>query len=311
MSDFLDRYMARAREVRSLLCFGLDPTPKQIPPKFGDGTNVGCVTRYLMEAIDIAAAKCSCVKPQWGYFNAYGARGYEMLVEVIDYAHQRGLQVVEDAKISDIGPTVDAYLEGIFGIHKADAVTFVPYLGGTFLPVEDLSELGVPWLLKGKGIIPMILTSNPEAAQLQLKLMEDGRPMYIHAAELAVEWAERVEKLSSGAGMISGVIGATQPEQAYEIRKILGPDHSALVPGLGAQGGTGEGAIAPMPDSGKPIVMINSSRELLWYCWFNRKTKQPIDGDPLELMDAMVDDSNLRINDALIERFGSLDVVYG
>lgn len=311
MSDFLQRYVARAREVKSMLCFGLDPTPEQVPPRFGDGHNVGCVTRFLMEAIDIAAVKCACVKPQWAFYLAYGPRGYEMLTEITSYAHQRGLLVIEDAKVNDIGNTMDAYGEGVFGQHGVDAVTFTPYLGGTFLPVEEVAKLWVPWFQQGKGVIPMILTSNPEASQLQLKPMEDGRPMYIHAAELAVEWAERVEKLSNGAGMVSGVIGATHPEQAYEIRKILGPDHSALVPGLGAQGGTGEGAIAPMPDSGEPIVMVNSSRELLWYCWFDRKAKQPIDGDPLELMDAMVDDSNLRINDALVERFGSLVVTYG
>lgn len=312
MSDFMNRYTTRAKEKKSMLCFGLDPTPAQIPPKYGSGTNISCVTRYVMDCIDVAADLCACVKPQWGFWHAFGARGYSALEDIVEYAHERGLLVIEDAKPSDIGNTVDAYGVGFFKHHCVDAVTFSPYLGLTFLPTDDdLKKLWFPHLDEGRGVIPMILTSNDERDQLQTLRLQDGRFIYSYMAELVASCAERVDRLTNGHGMIGGVVGATVPAEAVEIRTIVGDKLPFLVPGLGAQGATGLDAIAGMPASGEPVLIINNSRGLFWDPWYDRKTKKIRDGDPLELVRAAAKANNSQINNALVEKFGSLEKVYG
>lgn len=309
MSIFMEWYTSRARRNRSMLCVGLDPTPEQIPPCYGD-LNATTVGRWITDIIDIAASKCGCVKPQWAFYHAFGEWGYGLITDVIAYAHLQGIPVIEDAKVSDIGSTMEAYGHGIFEHHGADAVTFVPYLGSTFLNENKEHELWGPYFKAGYGVIPMILTSNPEADQIQLMALPDGRPLYLYTAELVARWSQLVNEVSGGKGMVGGVVGATYPEQAQQIRQIVGPDLPFLVPGMGAQGGTGETAVAGMPDTGKPMLIINSSRAIMG-AWRDKDTGEPKDGDPLEHIEVAIDRHNQQINDALATKFGNLDLVYG
>ena len=80
-------------------------------------------------------------------------------------------------------------------------------------------------------------------------------PLYQHVAKLVAEqW--------NGNGQCGLVVGATYPKELAEVRAIVG-DMPILVPGIGAQGGDLEAAVA----AGKTAaggLMVSSSRAILY-----------------------------------------------
>ena len=66
----------------------------------------------------------------------------------------------------------------------------------------------------------------------------------------------------SGYSSIGAVVGATHPEQAKVLRKIM-PHAYILVPGYGAQGGTASGAAASFNDDGLGAI-VNASRSVIF-----------------------------------------------
>jgi orotidine-5'-phosphate decarboxylase len=57
------------------------------------------------------------------------------------------------------------------------------------------------------------------------------------------------------------VVGATFPEQAEKVRKIIGRSY-ILVPGYGAQGGTADGAAKSFNKDGLGAI-VNASRSIM------------------------------------------------
>lgn len=299
MESFLNHYLDRVHQTKSVLCVGLDPTAKHVPPSFGDGKDLKNLKKYLEVVIDIAEKKVPVVKPQYAYYGAFGPEGIKLLQHVVNYAHKKGLLVILDAKRADIGETMEQYAEEVFGQYGVDACTFVPYLGSTFDPSW------LEWLKQGKNAISMVRTSNPEATQLQDLRLKTGELVYERMAKLVKEWDEDTRKKTDNIGGIGAIIGATWPEQAVKCREILGDNVFALIPGYGTQGGGADGAVAGLPNSkGELVGAVNSSRGITLTSWFDKVKNEPKSGDPLKHIEAVIDDANSDLNQALERKLG-------
>jgi len=233
----------------SMLCIGLDPDPKRLPPSL-QGKPEG-IFEFCREIADATADLACSFKPQFAYFASQGAEAQlEKLIAHLKNKYPK-IPVILDSKRGDIGSTAEHYAMEAFERYGADAVTVSPYMG--FDSVE-------PYLRHaGKGVIILCRTSNPGGSDLQfLNVASSGEPLYLHVAKLASQqW--------NGSGQISLVVGATFPEEIAKVRAVVG-EMPLLIPGIGAQGGDIDatvkaGSIANKPGTG---MMINSSRAILY-----------------------------------------------
>jgi len=233
----------------SMLCIGLDPDPKRLPPSL-QGKPEG-IYEFCREIADATADLACSFKPQFAYFASQGAEAQlEKLIVHLKHKYPK-IPVILDSKRGDIGSTAEHYAMEAFERYGADAVTVSPYMG--FDSVE-------PYLRHaGKGVIILCRTSNPGGSDLQfLNVAPGGEPLYLHVAKLAAQkW--------NSSGQISLVVGATFPEEIAKVRAVVG-EMPLLIPGIGAQGGDIDatvkaGSIANKPGMG---MMINSSRAILY-----------------------------------------------
>ncbi|MFQ5858384.1 MAG: orotate phosphoribosyltransferase, partial [Anaerolineae bacterium] len=82
-----------------------------------------------------------------------------------------------------------------------------------------------------------------------------GRPLYQHVAQLAQRWNRH--------GNVGLVIGATFPEELATVRANA-PDTWILVPGVGAQGGDLEAAVAAGLNAAGHGLIINAARSIIY-----------------------------------------------
>ena len=292
MKSFVNRYLARVAKQESILCVGLDPTPAHVPPQYGTG--LSAMEYYLKDVVEAAATRVPVVKPQYAYYAAMGTDYIKMMIRLIEYAHEKGLLVILDAKRADIGETMEQYGNEVFGQYGVDACTFVPYLGATFMPSW------LSWLEQGKMVISMIRTSNPDGDLIQGLKLENGKLVYEQLAEYVSSWNREVRERTSGIGSVGGVVGATFPAEAMRCRAITGADTFFLIPGYGAQGGGAAGAVTSIPTTGDRLMgTVNSSRGLTRDSWKDKNTGEPKIGDPLELVINAIDFANSDLNGAL------------
>lgn len=214
---FFARLEARARQIDSLLCVGLDPQPADLAEPTAQAA-----LDFCLRMIEATAELALAYKPNAAFFEVFGAEGWAALKQVIRAA-SREAPVVLDAKRGDIASTAEAYARAVFEELGAQALTASPYLGYDSLqPFLSDSRRGVFLLCK---------TSNPGSLDLQdLALAGEGRPLrlYEKVALLAQEWNER--------GNLGLVVGATHPEALARVRELT-PELWMLAPGVGAQGG--------------------------------------------------------------------------
>lgn len=234
-------FNARLREAidlqGSLLCVGLDPRLERLEEPIED---------FCRRIIDATIEAAVAFKPNSAFFEQLGSKGWQALETVV--RHVGGARVVIlDAKRGDIGPTAEAYARAVFRALGADAVTVNPYLGG---------DAVTPFLADAqRGAFVLCHTSNPGAQDFQT-LDVEGRPLYLHVAE-------RVASVWNDADNAGLVVGATYPAALAAVRD-LAPRLPFLVPGIGAQGGDLEAALAAGLDAGGRGLIINSSREILY-----------------------------------------------
>jgi len=91
-----------------------------------------------------------------------------------------------------------------------------------------------------KGLFVLVKTSNKSSADVQdLKLATSPScTLYAHVGKLVEQWGANLIG-ECGYSNICAVVGATHPAEAVELRKLL-PNTFFLVPGYGAQGGSGK-----------------------------------------------------------------------
>ena len=166
----------------------------------------------------------------------------------------------------------------------ADAITLNAYLGiDGIKPFLDVAKA------KGKGVYILVRTSNPSAGDFQDMLMDDKKPLYERFANLTSEWGTDLIG-ESGYSSVGAVVGATWPKQASRLRELM-PHTPILVPGYGAQGGSGDSAAVNFDSSGKGAI-VNASRSLM--CAYKKRT----DLDPMHFAEATYDEA-IRMRDEL------------
>jgi len=271
---FADRLVQASVARGSCLVVGIDPIvdrlPREIAAIVGSGASGGIgftarasaalglfSTRVIAAVADTAVA----VKPNTAFFERFGAAGWDALLETCRAAKRAGLLVIADGKRGDIGSTAEAYADAFLGDTEdtlgpwVDAVTVNPYMGtDSVRPFIERAREG------GKGVFVLVRTSNPSAAEVQ-DLDSGGRPLYMRMAELVKGWGTDTSG-SSGLSSVGAVVGATAPAEARAIRELL-PGAMFLVPGYGAQGGSGEGLRACFLPGGRGAV-VNASRSIIF-----------------------------------------------
>lgn len=272
-----DRLVASMNATGSVACVGLDPRPELIPPTVAadsrriseDPCDQVCAAflRFNLEILDTVVGACAAVKPQAACYEAYGWRGWRVLEATVAHARGLGIPVILDAKRGDIGSTAVHYRQGLLtaapGLDAevsvtvsgvgADWLTVNPYLGSD--AVEPM--LGSPE--EGKGAFVLVRTSNPGAADLQDRWVGRERVYEVVARHVATWGADRVG--DEGFSDVGAVVGATWPEEARALRRML-PTALFLVPGFGAQGGSADAAVAGATTDGGG-VLVSSSRAII------------------------------------------------
>lgn len=228
-----------------MLCVGLDPDPARFPGSWQGRTDA--TFDFCRAIVDATADQVCAFKPQIAYFAATGAEAQlERLCQHLRDAAPHALLIL-DAKRGDIGPTATMYAREAFDRYGADAVTVNPYLGtDAVAPFLERSDRGAFFLCR---------TSNAGGSDLQ-NLEVDGRPLYTHVAEL-------ISQRWSTMGPSGLVVGATYPDELAAVRRLVG-ELPILVPGIGAQGGDIDAAVAAGVDSHGTGLVINSSRAVLY-----------------------------------------------
>lgn len=243
---FTEKLNKRIDAVDSMLCVGLDPDLKRLPEHISrDAAGVAAFCRAI---VDATAPYVCAFKPQIAYFAGAGLE--KALEDTIAYIREKhpDIVVILDAKRGDIGSTAKQYAKEAFERYQADAVTLSPYMG--FDTIEPY------FAYEGRGVILLCRTSNPGGADIEELVTKDGDMVY-----------ERVAKLAAGPWNVNGqvglVVGATQPAEIARVR-ALAPATPLLVPGIGAQGGDVDAAVAAGLDAEGRSMIINSSRAVIF-----------------------------------------------
>lgn len=270
-----DRLIASMATTDSIACVGLDPRPELLPPsliaearsRHEHPAEQAChaFTKFNFGILDAVAGACAAVKPRAACYEAYGGRGWQVLEATIERARQRSIPVILDAKRGDIGSTAQHYRAGLLtespGLDNAaaipglgaDWITASPYLGQDSVAplIGDVAE--------GTGAFILVRTSNPGAADIQDQPIGTERLAEV-VARLVHKWgADRLG--SAGFSGIGAVVGATWPQEAAALRRLM-PHALFLVPGYGAHGGSAEHAVAGATER-RDGVIVNSSRAII------------------------------------------------
>lgn len=260
---------------QSPIVVGLDPRIEQIPEEVKNkhfekyGETLEAVKHAFIEfnrgIIDAVSDLVPAVKPQIAFYEKYGIEGLIAYKDACDYAKEKGLHVIADIKRGDIGSTSKAYSDAHLGLTDingkkvsaffSDSVTVNPYLGDDCLKefVEDIKSYD-------KGMWVLVKTSNKSSEQLQ-NLTVDGETIYQKVGELVDAWSQQTID-TCGYSPIGAVVGATFPEEADLLRKVM-PNSYFLVPGYGAQGATGKDIVNCFNNDGLGAI-VNSSRGIIF-----------------------------------------------
>ena len=262
--NFADKITLKTREIGSPLCLGLDPHSNLIPKLFKNNLHklsIKNIEDFLFEIIDITKNKVVALKPQVAFFEEWGPDGMSLLVKISKLAKENNIPIIMDAKRGDIGSTSEAYAKAWLGeksFFKANAITINPWMGvETLLPFIKLANK------TNAGVFILLKTSNPGSKDLQ-DLKVDGKKVFLHLSEKLINIVE-TNLGESGFSNVGIVVGATKPDEAILIRKIL-PKALFLIPGYGAQGAKASDALAGLILKNKIYEggLINSSRNILF-----------------------------------------------
>lgn len=262
-NHFADRLMEQCQKKKSLVLVGIDPRFDQLPvvlqkigEKEGKAKAFEIFGKEIIDAVkDVAVA----VKPQIAFYELLGPDGFAAFQATLLYAKKNGLLTISDAKRGDIGSTAEAYAETFLSENAAfpsDAVTVNGYLGH-----DGISPFLKYCGANGKGIYILVKTSNPGSVDFQDKVFEGGKKLFEVVAEKVDSWGKDFIG-KSGYSSVGAVVGATWPEEAMQLRKIM-PNTPFLIPGYGAQGGTAKDALASMDKQNRGGI-INSSRGIIF-----------------------------------------------
>jgi orotidine-5'-phosphate decarboxylase len=235
--------IAQIKQKKTFLCVGLDVDPNLIPEHLKNQKNG--VLAFNKAIIDATKDLCVSYKINTAFFEAQGARGWDLMEEIFAYIPDNCLKIA-DAKRGDIGNTSSQYATAFFDNLKADAITLSPYMG--FDSIDPFLDV------KNKWSIVLALTSNKGSNDFEKLELTTGEKLY-----------ERVVKdLYSryGTENLMFVVGATNDKDIATIRK-LAPYSFFLVPGIGAQGGNLK-SVCENGLNSEIGLLVNASRSIIY-----------------------------------------------
>ncbi len=228
MESFFSLLERHVQVSNSLLCVGLDPHPDDLPEPTAEAA-----LDYCLGVVRATARYAAAFKPNAAFFELFGADGWQALQQVIKAVRAESqrigsvIPVILDAKRGDIASTAAAYAASAFYRLGAHAITLSPFLG------RDSVD---PFIAdRERGVFLLCKTSNPGADDFQEAVLADGAPLYEHVARRAQAWNQD--------GNVGLVVGATQLAALAHVRAVA-PELWFLAPGVGAQGGDLEAALA-------------------------------------------------------------------
>jgi orotidine-5'-phosphate decarboxylase len=140
-----------------------------------------------------------------------------------------------------------------------------PYLGlDTLVPFLDQA------VAHGGGLFVLVRTTNPGSSALQ----HHGAPALSEVVATGLADAGAAHVGAAGLGPVGAVVGAFADEDARRLRALL-PHGWFLVPGVGAQGGTVDQALAGVREDGLGVLPV-ASRSVL----FPSEDSVEYDADP-------------------------------
>jgi orotidine-5'-phosphate decarboxylase len=234
------------QKKRSFLCVGLDSSLDKIPKHLLKYENP--ILEFNKQIIDATKDLCVAYKPNTAFYECYGKKGWETLIETWKYI-PKDIFSIADAKRGDIGNTSAMYAETFFNAASSemsfDSVTVAPYMG---------SDSVTPFLtFKDKWVILLALTSNAGHADFQLQEIGEDK-LFEKVLKTSQTWATDEQMMY--------VVGATRGAAFGDVRK-LAPNHFLLVPGVGAQGGD-LNEVCKYGLNSQCGLLINSSRGIIY-----------------------------------------------
>ena len=271
MERVIDKLINKIKQTNNPTVIGLDPRYEMIPScvreKYTEDLEgvSKAIVEFNKNLIDNVFDIIPAVKVQIAFYEMYGIEGIKAFKETCNYAKEKGMIVIADAKRGDIGSTAQGYSNAFLGrttvgdkqipIFDVDFVTVNAYFGIDCVKpfIEDCKKYN-------KGIFVLVKTSNPSSGELQDLKIENDEEIYTRMGKLVENWGEELQG-EYGYSSIAAVVGATYPKQLQSLRKTL-PHTFFLIPGYGAQGGKAEDIALGFDSSGIGGI-INASRSLM------------------------------------------------
>ena len=271
----ISKLVIKIRQMNAPIVVGLDPMLSYIPSKIvkkaiderGESLEAAAaaVVEYNKAIVDAIYDLVPAVKPQIAMYEQFGIPGLMAFTETVNYCKEKGLIVIGDIKRNDIGSSSAAYATAHIGKVKVgnssfapfneDFCTVNPYLGSDGIKpfIDACNEFN-------KGIFVLVKTSNPSSGEFQDRVLQDEDSTLYEAVGFKVnEWASL--SMDGKYSNVGAVVGATYPKMGEILRRIM-PKSYILVPGYGAQGGTGRD-LKPFFDKDGLGAIINSSRGII------------------------------------------------
>ena len=286
----IDRLIEKIQKTEAPIVVGLDPQMNFIPDRiqekafreFGETLEgaAEAVWQFNKGIVDAVCDLVPAVKPQIAMYEQFGVPGLAAFQKTVAYCRQKGLIVIGDIKRGDIGSTSAAYAIGHLGKIRIGEKEYAPFDEDMATVNPYLGTDGVKPFLKvcaeqDKGIFVLVKTSNPSSGEFQDRYIavpeaEDG------PASIFLKDSAGLSEIMDNVHFrplyeVGAVVGATYPEIGAVLRKIM-PRSYILVPGYGAQGGTGKDLTAFFNEDGLGAI-VNSSRGII-AAW----TKEPYAG---------------------------------
>lgn len=239
MSNFQDR-------KNSSFCLGFDPradflSSSFFAKEFQDRGPQDFWPSALERILKVYETRITAVKFQSAFFESMGSLSFTTLKKCIDLtrSYYNDLEIILDYKRSDIGTTLDAYLEFAFSTLAVDTVTLVPYYGKTTLKKWKDSHF------KNQSVFLVAVGTELEEQLAQFTFISDvlSRSKGLLDQNLG---------LVVGANIAPSILSSETFDQLFRC-------HRWLIPGVGAQGSSYADTVTRLkPPAGS---LISSSRQ--------------------------------------------------
>lgn len=210
--NFFDKLQNNITHNQSLLFVGLDPNPEMMPKRYVDEDMIAGLWNWLQFIIAETADFVCAYKPTFGFYEALGIPGLELLHQTLKAIPQH-IPIILDAKHSDLN-TSTIFARTVFTEWQVDAITLSPYTGQDHV---------APFLVyPDKAVFILSCTSNPGAESLQ-QYPTNESPLYLQVVKESRNWGTP-EQLGLEVGTtnpeVLALIRAVAPERIIMARSI-------------------------------------------------------------------------------------------